>query len=75
MATLNLKFSNKKSFENAIIHFEENSDFTPCLINAEFKSIDFEVSDEDDANSTESFIESELNKTAYIQNYHFEYED
>ena len=75
MATLNLKFSNQKSFENAIIHFEENSDFTPCCINDEFRSIDFEVLDEYDANSTERFIESELDKTAYIQNYHFEYED
>jgi len=75
MATLNLKFSTEYSFEKAKIHFEEVSNFSPCEINNEFKSIDFNVSDSDDADNLESFIESELNKTAYIQNYHFEYED
>lgn len=75
MATLNLKFSTEYSFEKAKIHFEEVSDFSPCEINNEFKSIDFNVSDSDAADNLESYIESELNKTAYIQNYHFEYED
>jgi hypothetical protein len=75
MATLNLKFSTEYSFEKAKKHFQEVSNFTPSEINEEFKSIDFEVSDSDDADNTESFIESELTKTAYIQNYHFEHED
>jgi hypothetical protein len=58
MKTLNLKFKNETSFEEAIIHFNEVSDFTPCEINQEFKSIGFEVSDSDDADNTESYIEN-----------------
>ena len=75
MATLNLIFSTEYSFEKAKIHFDEVSQFLPSEINDEFRTISFDVADEDDAESTESYIDSELNKTAYIQNYHFEYED
>jgi len=75
MPTLELKFKNEYSFERAKIHFNEVSNYLPDNINDEFKSFSFEVSDQDEANNLESYIESELNKTAYIQNYYFEFED
>lgn len=75
MATLDLKFSSEYSFEKAKIHFDEVSNFCPDEINEEFRCFSFNVSDEDEAESLESYIDSELNQTAYITNYHFDYEN
>jgi hypothetical protein len=75
MPTLELKFKTESSFEKAKTHFDEVSNYSPDNINDEFKTFSFEVSDQDEANILESYIESELNKTAYIQNYYFEFED
>lgn len=75
MSTLAIVFTSEISFNNAIKHFDEVSNFSPNEINEEFKTISFEVSDEYDADITEINIENELNKTAYIQNYYYEYID
>lgn len=75
MPTLDIKFKNEYSFENAKIHFDEVSIYSPCNINDEFRSFSFEVTDQDDADNLESYIDSELNKCAYTQDYYFEFED
>jgi len=75
MPILDLKFKTEYSFEKAKTHFDEISNYSHDNINDEFKTFSFEVSDQDEANNLESYIESELNKTAYIQNYYFEFED
>lgn len=75
MAILVLKFKNEYSFNKANIHFNENSSFSPDNINDEFKSFEFIVNGQDEANILESYLESELNKCAYIDNYYYEFED
>lgn len=72
--SLLLKFSNEEQFEKAKIHFETISDFYPYDINNEFRTFYFSVSDQDDADSTEFYLNQELQETD-ISGYQFEGEN
>jgi hypothetical protein len=75
MATLNLIFSNEYAYERAIEHFDGDSNYYPSDRDDSFRCLIFDVDDEDDADTLEGMIESELNKCAFIYGYRYEYED
>lgn len=72
--SLVLIFKDEKQFEKAKEHFENNSGFYPNDINEEFRAFYFSVQDQDDADSTEYYLEQELQETD-LTNYYFSSED
>jgi hypothetical protein len=72
--TLALTFKDSNEFEKAKEHFESNSDFYPYEINDEFKTFYFQVQDQDDADSTEFYLNQELEGETNLQNFYFSIE-
>lgn len=70
---LNLIFNSEREYLKAKTHFETNSDFY-AEENDRNRMLAFEVSDQSDADSTEHYIEQELQGETDIQGYHFEIE-
>lgn len=71
---LALTFRDKNEFERAKKHFESNSDFYPEDVNDEFRSFQFKVEDQADADSTEYYLTQELEGTTDLQGYYFSME-
>lgn len=71
--TLNLIFNDLSVYYQAKKHFKNVSDFYPFQYNDEFKSISFAVAGQEDADSTEHYINQELQETD-ISGYRFESE-
>jgi len=69
--TLALTFKDSNEFEKAKEHFESNSDFYPYEINDEFRTFHFEVQDQVDADSTEFYLNQELEGQTDLQGYYF----
>jgi hypothetical protein len=69
--TLALTFKDYNEFEKAKKHFKSNSDFYPYEINDEFKTFHFEVQDQADADSTEFYLNEELEGQTDLQGYYF----
>jgi len=74
MANLLLTFKNKENYIKGIEFFSTESKFFPNDTNDEFRSLYFQIEDGDDADSTEYYIEQELQETE-IQDYYFEIEE
>lgn len=74
MNVLHVTFSDDVQYQEAIEHFDNNSYFYYCENNDEFRSLLFDVSDEEDASSLEEGIENELNNETNIHSFRFEYE-
>jgi hypothetical protein len=72
--SLALTFRDRDEFERAKKHFESNSDFYPEDINDEFRSFQFKVEDQADADSTEYYLTQELEGTTDLQGYYFSME-
>jgi hypothetical protein len=72
--SLTLTFKSKDEFERAKEHFESKSDFYPENINDEFRSFQFKVEDQADADSTEFYLTQELEGTTDLQGYYFSME-
>jgi hypothetical protein len=70
--TLNLILKNKQQFKKAKKHFLQDSNFSPDDIDEEFRAISFRVQDQEDADSTEYYIEQELMGQTDIDGYYFE---
>jgi hypothetical protein len=70
--TLSLILKNKQQFEKAKKHFLQNSNFSPDDIDEDFRAISFRVQDQEDADSTEYYIEQELMGETDINDYYFE---
>ena len=72
--TLALTFKDPNEFERAKEHFESNSDFYPFEISDEFKTFYFQVQDQADADSTEFYLNQELEGETGLQGYYFSIE-
>lgn len=69
--SLALTFKDPNEFERAKQHFESNSDFYPFDISDEFKTFYFQVEDQADADSTEFYLNQELEGETDLQGYYF----
>lgn len=69
--SLALTFKDPNEFERAKQHFESNSDFYPFDINDEFKTFYFQAADQEDADSTEFYLNQELEGETDLQGYYF----
>lgn len=72
MRHLNLFIGSDNNFDMAVDFFQNESDFTFDQKNDEFRCLSFPVVDQDDANSLEPLLESEVDHL-FIMNYHFEF--
>jgi hypothetical protein len=72
--SLALTFRSKDEFERAKEHFESNSNFYPEDVNDEFRSFQFKVEDQADADSTEYYLTQELEGETDLQGYYFSME-
>jgi hypothetical protein len=71
--SLLLVLKDESNFNKAKLHFKGESDFYPYEINKEYKTFYFSVDGQEDADSTEYYIEQELQETD-ITDYYFEFE-
>ena len=69
--SLALTFKDPNEFERAKQHFESNSDFYPFDVNDEFKTFYFQAADQEDADSTEFYLNQELEGETDLQGYYF----
>lgn len=70
--SLSLKFKDETNFNKAKKHFAEKSDFNPFDVNDEFRSFEFQVQGQDDADSLEHYIMQELEGDTDLQGFYFE---
>lgn len=69
-----IKCATLSDFERMATYFEVESSFCPETQNMEFKSLGFEVADQDEADNLETAIENELNANEVDFSYFFESE-
>jgi hypothetical protein len=71
--TLIVKFKNTEEYYKAVKFFTEKSSFFAKEFDSEFRSISFHCDDQEDADTTETYIQDELD-AENIKDYYFESE-